>query len=108
MDYIREEMKDEGFEDSEVAACLAYLAGFPKGTAFKRTGGVHLGSGRTVLVFHSDTVAEDPDLYLATRSPDIYVSCVLGGKYVIDFNKRVDPSLIAQLPESLRRGPPQL
>jgi hypothetical protein len=104
MNYTKREINDNGYEDSAIAACLAHIAGFPNGSRLGRRSESH--SARTsCVVFHMDTVAQDPDMYLATQNPDIYVNRILGDKCVIEFNERVPEYLIEQLPEKLRKWP---
>ncbi|UZE94045.1 MAG: hypothetical protein IB618_00515 [Candidatus Pacearchaeota archaeon] len=86
-------VKIEGTNDLDVSYALAYLAGFRKGTLVTPRYPGKQGY-REVMVFHKDTIAKDPDLFLLTQSPDIVVSALLNSEYLIDFKKeKVDPAL---------------
>lgn len=99
--------------DRDVATALAYLSGFREGTSIMhRSPGDHPESSRTVIVFHRDTMARDPDMYPATQNPDILVSELLGDVYHVEFNpERVDSVLVSKIEEEIgleyakRRGP---
>lgn len=101
-DYQPQKVKLVGTNDYDVATALAYLSGFREGTVIRhRSPGDHEGTGRTVMIFHKDTVAKDPDLFLATQAPDILVSRFLGDEYLVEFNGRIEPGDIGKLEEEI-------
>lgn len=106
-DYQSQRVKVEGTTDYHIAMALAHLSGFSKGTGIKhrspeRSPAGYALSDRTVIVFHKDTIAKDPDMWSATQSPDILVTALSGDEYLIEFNKRIDPSNISKLEEEIR------
>lgn len=96
-------IKIEGTCDYDVARALAYLSGFREYQAMTRSPAAQRGAGREAIIFHTETVAKDPDLFPATQAPDIIVSRLLEDKYVIELNERVEPSLLRKLEEEIRR-----
>jgi len=98
------EIKDT--TDKQIAIALAHLAGFNEETAFGRASyGLHPQASHTAIVFHEDTIAKDPDMFMAVCNPDIAVSEILGDKYVIEFGKRagLNSSLVGKIEEEIDR-----
>lgn len=91
--YKSQEITIEGTSDLEVARALAYLAGFEEHKIKRRQ--------KSIIVYHRDTVAKDPNLFLATQNPDIIVKKNLGEKYLIEFTERVDESLIPKIEKEI-------
>ncbi len=98
MEYTSNRIRIKGTDDYHVAVTLAYLAGFSKEIAIKqRSPGDHKGTERTIIIFHKDTIAKDP-----TQNPDILVSRFLNDEYLIEFNERVDGSLVGKIEEEIK------
>ncbi|MBI2547060.1 MAG: hypothetical protein HYW23_01285 [Candidatus Aenigmarchaeota archaeon] len=100
MIYTSQRVQIPRTNDIDVAYALAFLAGF-QDASFKRrceTGKL----GRAILAFHKDTIARDPDLYLATQNPDIEVRREPEDVYIIEVSDKVDPSLIEKIPDEIR------
>jgi hypothetical protein len=91
----------EGTTDFDVASALAYLSGFAGCRPYSRT--PSRPARREIIIYHPDSVAKDPDLYLATIGPDIIVTNTKENEYVVEYNERVDPQNIERIEDELRR-----
>ena len=89
-------------DDFEVACVLAYVAGFYRASVTLKYPGYHEGVGQEVVVFHEETIARDPHKYHTTQSPDIRVSRFPRDEYLVEFNERIDPSLVSGLEEEIQ------
>lgn len=104
-EYSSERVTIEQTNDQDVATALAYLAGFRRGTAIKSMTPGPIGTSRSIIVYHKETIAKSPRMFLETQNPDIIVSRFLGDEYLIEFNpERINSSLIGDLEEEIRKA----
>ena len=118
MTYETQEVTIEGTDDLDIGYALASLAGFPKGSSIHRRKNVYRigNASECVVAVHKENIdlAGSVIEALGYMGPDIIVSQIKRepqgdvtdwqptSKYVIEFNHRVDESLVAGIEEEIR------
>ncbi len=100
MEHKSLELVVKNTTDFQVAGTLARLAGFPKESKIYKRSPEYQEASEAIIVFHGDTVQRNAE-HALTENPDIIVHAFLEDRYKIEYGSRIDPSLLALIPEEV-------